>query len=290
MGLEKYHTSVELPLTLTELKNNYSSKSVFISGGTLLQLNWEAGMERPVQLISTEKITALKKLEEVIIQDKKYLKIGAGTTIADCCYHTKIKQYAPILAEACKKIAAPAVRNRGTIGGNICSKIGDSIPALLVLDAKLLFFNGEKEYILSINEWLSSSKRNPFELLIHVLIPIEDKEKKSSYFFEKIGRRESFTAAIISIAGYIEKNAKTYETVRLAIGGGAHLPTRIEKGEILLQNQSLSNVDWPSFHQAIENGFSSYTDPFVTEKYRRKVAANIFLGSIQTCLENKTNE
>ena len=47
------------------------------------------------------------------------LTIGALTTHAELAASAEVKQYAEALAEAAGQVGDPAVRNRGTIGGNI---------------------------------------------------------------------------------------------------------------------------------------------------------------------------
>ncbi|MGP7815836.1 FAD binding domain-containing protein [Niallia sp. 01092] len=283
METDYYQTIVDIPITLVKAKKVYESNSILISGGTLLQLNWEAGIERPSHLISMEKIIELAGIKEISEAGVRYLEIGAATVLAECCKNSLVLEHAKVLSDACSKIGAPAVRNRGTIGGNICSEVGDSIPALLVLDAQLNIYNGEKQYVVSIKEWLQTKKEaNILELITTIRIPIQTQKEGVHYFFQKLGRRESFTAAIISVSGYIKKANAKIEEARLAIGGGAHQPVRLESAEKMLLHRNTGNLDFAPIYQAIENGFVSYSDPFVTERYRRKVAANIFFAQCKS--------
>lgn len=279
-----FPTRVDIPTEKEELQRLFKKESGIISGGTILQLNWEAGLEKPPHLISIEKIVHLSGIQEVNINNNSYIKIGSTTTIADCCKSEIVKEKATILFEACQKIAAPAVRNRATIGGNICSKIGDSIPALLALNADLEFYNGKETYIISLVKWLRSLESSLFELLTNVYIPIHSQDDESFSFFRKVGRRESFTAAVISVAGYLEKKNGKMVNVRLAVGGGAHVPSRLTKAENELMNARDEEIDWKSFYTSIKDSFSSYTDPFISENYRKKVAANIFLTTLKSNL------
>ncbi|GKU82866.1 xanthine dehydrogenase family protein subunit M [Niallia sp. NCCP-28] len=277
-----YQTVVEIPKQLGDIKKIKREDSLFIAGGTLLQLNWEAGINRPSHLISMEMVKELHGIQKVSIDRKEFLEIGAATTLADCCEHKSIVEHAPILADACKKIAAPAVRNRGTIGGNIAGKVGDSIPVLFVLEAKLCVYDGEKETIISIQEWLKTTiQQNPVLIITKILIPIKNKEKEN-YFFQKVGRRESFTAAVISIAGFLKIADKKVTAARFAIGGGAHLPQRLIGAEEILVDTS---GDLFAFYKAVETSFSTYSDAFVTEKYRKKVAANILFAKCREIIE-----
>lgn len=278
-----YQTVVDIPKQLADIKKIKREDSVFISGGTLLQLNWEAGSSRPSHLISMEMIKELHGIKKVSIDQQEFLEIGAATTLADCCEHKSILEYAPILASACQKIAAPAVRNRGTIGGNIAGKVGDSIPVLLVLEAKLSVYDGEKEIIIPMAEWLKTIiQPNSLQIITKILLPIKE-EEKGNYFFQKIGRRESFTAAIISVAGFLKIIDKKMVMARFAIGGGAHLPQRLIEAEKLAATNSF---DFSTFSKVVESSFATYSDAFVTEKYRKQVAANILFAKCQGIMKH----
>ena len=81
-------------------------------------------------------IDHLSELKRMFKNDRD-LHIGAG-----CTYSELLEDpFIPIaLKNAIKTIAAPAIRNRGTLGGNICnaSPAGDTLPLLYVYNAKLL--------------------------------------------------------------------------------------------------------------------------------------------------------
>lgn len=274
-------TIVDVPNNLNEFQEMKSPNSLIIGGGTYMQLNWEAGIKKPKRMISIHKLSILQAIEEVEWEEKACIKIGSSVTIASCLKSPLIAKYASILSEACQKIAAPAVRNRATIGGNICSKVGDCIPVLLALDARLQFF-GEKEYTISLNEWLSLENSDPDDLLVSILIPSKKPTSIQTFaFFHKVGRREAFTAAIISIAGYIELENKKIQKVNLTIGGGSHVPCHIVKAEHELFHVNIENINWKNLHEIIKAGFSTYTDPFVSAEYRKTISANLFVTNLK---------
>lgn len=277
---------VDIPVTLEDVFSLQREESVFVAGGTLLQLNWESGQHKPNHLISSHKLDRLKGIAEETLNGENYLRIGSSTLLSACISNVNIRKKAKIITGACEKIAAPAVRNRGTIGGNVCSRVGDTIPALLVLDAKLEFFNGTSTYIITVTEWLQESQLAGPPLLLSILIPYE-KSRESRSFFQKIGRRESFTAAIVSTAGYMKLRNEFITDIKLAIGGGAHLPQRLVEGEAYLLNKDWKKTNWQEFRALLETSFQSYSDPFISDSYRRKAAANIITANILQILKNE---
>lgn len=257
------------------------SEGVFIAGGTLIQLNWEAGLPLSTRLINLESLSELKGIDHMKQDDRPFIIIGALTTISECMENPIIIEHSPLLIEACKKIAAPAVRNRATLGGNIASGIGDSIPALLALDAELTIRNQDVTKVLKLWDWLQLKKQTPQSnfLLINIKIPF--REECDQAFFKKVGRREAFTPALVTISGQWKKvGARELEYIRIAVGGGNHHPIRLVTVEKLIETNSCDEKVIRSLYPKIHDEFISYSDPFITESYRKQVAANLLIAEL----------
>lgn len=50
------------------------------------------------------------------------LRIGAAARVADIAADSLVREHFPVLAEACDVVGSPALRNMGTIGGNLCQR------------------------------------------------------------------------------------------------------------------------------------------------------------------------
>ena len=50
------------------------------------------------------------------------VRLGAAARIVDIAHNAAIRQKFPALASACEAVASPALRNMGTIGGNLCQR------------------------------------------------------------------------------------------------------------------------------------------------------------------------
>jgi xanthine dehydrogenase YagS FAD-binding subunit len=100
-----------------KLLNNYEGKAKVIAGGTdiLGALKDEVLYEYPDALINIKAIEGL----DYIRNDKKGLKIGALTRLADIIKHPIVTEDYKLLAEAAHSVATPLVRNMATIGGNL---------------------------------------------------------------------------------------------------------------------------------------------------------------------------
>lgn len=71
------------------------------------------------QIVSITRLSALKGISQT---SDGGLRIGALTTITEIAESPVIKQLFPGLARAASEVASPALRNRGTVGGNLCQK------------------------------------------------------------------------------------------------------------------------------------------------------------------------
>lgn len=273
----KSDITVEHPFEIDDaIKMHNISNGVFVGGGTLLQIQWESGAIPPNTLINLSLIELLKGIVLNESSNGLELAIRPLTTISECLHHPLIMEFSPLLAEACKHIAAPAVRNRATIGGNVASGIGDTIPALLTLDAKVKIACNNTIQLMKLSDWLKCEKTS--FLLLEIIIP--QMEKGTHQFFHKIGRREAFTASLVTVCGQWRKDEEgNFEFIRLSVGGGSHFPTRLEKLEKLLVKKK-GNIDKEFFYSKILEEFHSYSDPFITETYRKKVVANILIGEL----------
>ncbi|HWL12851.1 MAG TPA: FAD binding domain-containing protein [Ureibacillus sp.] len=262
-----------------ELKEKFANKAEFASGATLLQLQWTNGRKVPENLISLEQILALKTIQ--FDQNQAVLSIGAGTALGSYQTNKLLKEF-PNICDALKSIAAPGIRNRGTIGGNIMGGIGDLLPFLLSLNAKLIFVEGQETTEVDLWEWLQQSARKE-QLLTHIWIPL-DKEILETYsFYRKVGRRETFTAAILTVSGkFVWDESGTILKAILAIGGGENRPMRLTKTEQSIIGKKGTQLDWKQIYSLVCDEFTPAEDVFVTGNYRKKVAANLIIAELQS--------
>jgi xanthine dehydrogenase YagS FAD-binding subunit len=90
-----------------------------IAGGTDLLGCLRDGVFSVDRLVS---IGRLKDLKGISRTADGGLRIGALTTITEIVESPLIKETIPGLAQAASEVASPALRNRGTVGGNLCQK------------------------------------------------------------------------------------------------------------------------------------------------------------------------
>ncbi len=280
--IDKLFSRVDIPARLEDAsKLGQTENTCYISGGTLLQANWEMGLAPPLNIISLELIEEMRGVSPITMDGEKYIKIGALTTLTEAQKEQLIMNNAGILVTACKNIAAPAIRNRGTLGGNIASGVGDSIPALLALNAKLIIYQNNRYLTVTLEEWLY---KRPNSIICSILIPNNNEDLDKKGYFRKVGRRETFTAALVTVSAVCKiENENRLKEVRLTIGGGNHIPKRLVENEFLLEGTIATPELLKNMYRSIFEEMESYDDPFATAKYRKTVATNLLLSFLKNC-------
>ena len=210
-----------------------------IAGGTdLIPLMREVEVEVE-HLIDLGGIGELRFIEE----GDGYIRIGATTTLSDLVDSTLIASKAPALWEAASSMGSVQIRNRGTIGGNLCnaSPAADLGPPLIALGAEAEIRSVDKARWIPVEEVFAGPKVNSLagdELLTSVRFKVPPRGAGSA--FEKIGRRRGVTLALVNAAAYIELEDETCRSARIALGAVAERPLRLREAEGRLMGERLS--------------------------------------------------
>src|SRR5205085_6970813 len=111
------------------------------------------GLIKPDRVISLHRIRALAE----ITVEAGVLHAGAMVTIADLHRSPAVRAGWPLLAEAARRVATPAIRSSATIGGNLAyaEAASDPSPALLCLDAQARIAGRGGERWLSLSRFFT---------------------------------------------------------------------------------------------------------------------------------------
>lgn len=127
----------ERPATLAEavaLLEAHGPDARLLAGGTDLVIGLRSGYAKPAVVIDIKRIAELRP---GIREDNGLVTIGATTVMADVAANELLRRRFWALAEAAAVVGSVQIRNRATIGGNICnaSPAADTAPSLLVYGA-----------------------------------------------------------------------------------------------------------------------------------------------------------
>lgn len=268
-----------------QLKATLGAEGVFTAGGTLLRTQWESGLAAmPNHLINIGEIEELHGLE--LDSETGTGGFGAMLTLSDIRTSPLVNTRFPLLTEAARSIAAPSIRNLATIGGNVLSMVGDSIPALLIYDPVLHWHDGSNGLKEPLSEWLSTAPvhaawKERLLISIELTQPTMDSNTKRFVAYHKVGRRDAFTPSVVTAALSMQLDSDTrLSDVRLALGGGQTIPHRLETAELFLNGQLANKKTITEVYALILEQYEPKGDAFVPVSYRKKAAANLIASEL----------
>jgi carbon-monoxide dehydrogenase medium subunit len=170
--------------------------------------------------------------------NEEHIWIGSFTTVHELEQSSVLKDNCGLLQEAAGVLGPRQVRNIATIGGNICnaSPSGDLLPALLVLDAQVVFSKGLKTMESSIHDFFLGPSQTILgreKILIGVKIPIIPRPARACYL--KLTPRRAMDLAVVGVAVLLDFDDNgTCRDSRIALGSVAPTPIRAREAEDLL--------------------------------------------------------
>ena len=90
-----------------------------LGGGTDLLVTMREGLVRPARVVD---LRAIPDGDAITWGPDGSLRLGATVTIAAIAADERIRERFAALAMACDVVGSPALRNMGTIGGNLCQR------------------------------------------------------------------------------------------------------------------------------------------------------------------------
>jgi xanthine dehydrogenase FAD-binding subunit len=261
--------------TLSQLNK---TDCVIMAGGTDVMVLHKS--RRGVPLKFPKPIVFIDHLSELkrVYQNQEDLHIGA------CCTYSELLEdpLIPVpLKNAIKMIAAPAIRNRGTLGGNVCnaSPAGDTLPLLYVYNAKLLLRSVHGDRVVAISDFIQGVRkvqRESNEILVEIILP-SVLEKGAQVMFEKVGNRNADAIAKVGFAGYMRMKGAQIDDVRFAFGAVGPTMVRsitIEK-KLFGKTLPLAAADIAEVVEAFDKFIKPIDDQRSTAIYRKTVALNL---------------
>ena len=182
-----------------------------------------------------------------------------------------------LLRRAVALIAAPALRNRATLGGNICnaSPAADSLPPLYVHEAEAVAKSGSGERRLRIAEFLTGPGKTalaPEEILCGVRVPLLPKAGR--LYYRKVGTRRANALSKLSAAGFARLEAGRVAEFRFALGAVAPTVIRLPEAEAAAMGCAPAEIDVTKILDLARPHIQPIDDQRSTADYRRQVALN----------------
>ena len=276
-----YHAPSSLTEALDYLRENGDVQ--IIAGGTDLLVQHYEKLDRLTGLLDLGKVAELKQ-----ITTGPQVWIGALVTHQEILDHPWLRAHVPILCQGAGEVAAPQIRNRGTLGGNLAnaSPAADMAPPLVVLEARVeLAGPGAKS--VPVQEFFTGPGGTvlaPGQIITGVSFPVPPANAGGCYI--KLGRRKAMAIATASVAVQVEVADAKLKDIRICLGSVAPRPVRAGQTEALLRGQSLDALDLDQALAQLRAEISPIDDIRSTAEYRRQVAGVIFRRALFQAIKN----
>jgi carbon-monoxide dehydrogenase medium subunit len=238
-----------------------------LAGGQTLINVMKARAGSPDSLIDLSRIESLKGID---LAADGTLRIGAMTTYTELVSSSEARAR-PILGEVCAQIADVQVRNRGTIGGNICTNdpTNHLPPLLAALDAQMTIRGSDGERTVSAADFFLGVYMTAVEqgeLLTAISVPA--------------GRADGFAAVTLGVDGtcIVSAAATMNGSARIALGCVDAVPVVLEPAA----------TDPDSVRAAVRDAnLDPPSDVHASSEYRKHLAEVLAVRALEQATEQK---
>jgi aerobic carbon-monoxide dehydrogenase medium subunit len=242
-----------------------------VAGGTALVPMIRLGLVKPDRLVSLHR---LRDLAEIRVDDTA-LVLGAMATHADIERSRAVRDGWPLLAEAVRRVATPAIRTSGTIGGNLAyaESASDPAPALLCHDAEVRLAGPRGRRTVPIARFFRGfyeAALEPGEIVTAVRIPAPPAGARGGYI--KFTSRSAEDKPLVGVAALIVLDASgRCSDARFALGGAAPTPIRARAAESALRGEALTDAVARAAAEAAARDAEPLSDLMGSAGYRREM-------------------
>lgn len=265
------------PRTLAELAElrERLPNARLVAGGTDVGL-WVTKQGRDLgELILTGAVAELKRIQI----GPGRLEIGAGATLTDA--FAALTAFEPQWAELARRFASTPVKNAGTLGGNVAngSPIGDSMPALIALGARIVLQRGAATREMALEDFYLDYQKTalaPGEFVRALVLDAPAAGLQRHFRSYKVAKRldQDISAVACGLAVHVDDEG-CIRRARLAFGGMAATPKRAAGAEAALLGRPWDAAAVRRAMDALGSDFAPFTDVRASSAYRLSVAANL---------------
>ena len=256
-----------------------------LAGGQSLMPMLNCRLLNPDVLVDINRIDGLNRLDDT--QDG--LTVGALVRHADLLHDHRVRESWPLLFEATKQVAHPAIRNRGTVCGSIAHNdpAAEHPSVLVTLDGTVVIAGAAGRRELPAEQFFTgilSNALQPGEMVVAVRYP-RSPAGTGVGFVEFARRLGDF--AIAGAAATLTVRDGVCERARLTIVGMGQGPVRARTAEDALTGRRLGDEGDEAFADAAEKAKAAVEpadDVHASAAYRRHLAGVMAKRALATAL------
>jgi carbon-monoxide dehydrogenase medium subunit len=212
-------------------------------------------------------------LDHIRVDPDGSVELGAMVTYEALERDERLAAVRPVVARVASVIADVQVRNRGTIGGNLCSSdpTNHFPPLAVALGASMTIVGPDGQRSVAADEFFAGvymTAVGPGELLTSISLPPPATGEGAGFASMTIGREGT---GIVNVAASLRANGTVAEP-RIVIGCVAGIPVRASRMEEALTGQAPTEASVRLAAQGIGAELEPPSDVHASAGYRRHLS------------------
>ena len=269
-GLRFDYFKVKSAKEALRLFAKYKGDAAFLAGGTDLIVKMRSGKTAPQVLIDIKGIGQLSGVKKT----KTQVTIGPLMTLAGIAADEILRKVLPVLSRTALLMASPQVRNRGTVGGNLCNAApsADMAPPLIALGAKAKYQTRRGARTVKLEDFFTGPGETVLAgegLLTAIVVPVPKKGVRAGY--QVLTQREAMDLSIVSAAAVVRKERGVVKDARIALGAVAPVPMRALLAEKALRGTRGRPEDVENAAAAAAEECAPISDVRASQNYRYRM-------------------
>ena len=268
------------PRTIEEAASllvQHQDKVKVIAGGTDLINQIRLKSIKPQYVMD---ISYIPGLEYIQYDAEGRLSIGALATIRSLEMSAEIQERHPVVSQAAGLLGSMAIRNVGTIGGNLCnaSPCAETAPSLIGLGARVKLMGSHAGRTVALEEFFTGPGETVMqtgELMVEIQVPPMSSHTKGVYL--KHTTRGIANPAIVGVAVIAAMDGKKCIEAKLVLGAVAPTPIRAKKTEEILRGAEMDDALIEKAAQAASEESSPISDVRASAEFRKDMV-KVFTG------------
>jgi CO/xanthine dehydrogenase FAD-binding subunit len=185
---------------------------------------------------------------DFVQESKGQIEIGALASIRSVESSPLIRGKFPFLAAAAGMIGSAQIRNKATLGGNLCNAApsAETAPALICLGASVEIIDGEGTRNIPLEEFFLGPGRtvlNGSGLVRKIIIPLLPPNAAGVYY--KHSPRRAMDLAVVGVACLVRLDSRKERCTdaRIVLGAVAPMPLRAKQAEAAIKGKEITEKE-----------------------------------------------
>jgi aerobic carbon-monoxide dehydrogenase medium subunit len=256
-----------------DLLARHGGKAKLLAGGYSLVPMLNLRAIKPSRLIDVSRLAEL----QYIIEEFSQLRIGALTTHNTILRSSMIAASCPIVAEAYRHVANHSIRNRGTLGGNLCHNDPTFEMPLVInlLGGTMVARSARGSRTITAQKFFKAPFATDLaadEMLIEVRVP--RMPSGHGYCFLEVSQRLG-DRALVAAGSLLTNRYGACRDVRIGFRSAGDNIYRVAAAEAAIEGKPASAALIEAAAEAAAAAISPPSDLHADDAYRRDVAATL---------------